>query len=1198
MEKFLRPDKFACDTTLPDSCQQWLYWERTFSNFITALEIEQNTPLGDAAKLQLLTNHLAPQIFFLVSDCSTYADALQQLQKTYVKPKNEIYARHCLASRRQQPGETLDVYMQALQQLSKDCNFRNVTAEESKNEYIRDAFINGITSSQIRERLLENSNLNLDQIFDQARALEMAHVHSCSFNSSLLLASNESNLSASTKVNKCYFCGSIFHPRFKCPALKSTCNNCGKKGHFSKVCQSKSKQKLTASSTSNDAQIESVSGELSSSLKHVTAASFSCLSKATIQIFINGHKIDALVDTGSSLSFINKPVSDECGVAKRPSSSSITMASTNHNVKVQESCTADVRINEHVYPNFTFLIMDNLCADAILGHDILKSHSYVELSFGGPRTPLKICSLAVASVRPVSLFTNLSKECRPIAIKSRRHTVDDEGFIKVEVDKMLKEGIIQPSNSPWRAQVLVTSSPNHKKRMVIDYSLTVNKFTELDAYPLPRIDDIINKVSQYQVFSTIDLKSAYHQIPIVKQDRKYTAFEACGNLYQFCRIPFGVTNGVSAFQRVMDSLIRTENLQGTFAYLDDVTVCGKDQADHDQNLHRFMELTKKYNLTLNNEKCNFSSTSVTLLGYIIKDKTIRPDPERLRPMKQLTFPSDLTSLRRIIGLFSHYSKWISHFSDKIRPLVLCKSLPPTPEVMESFEKLKFDILNSVVVSVDYSMIFTVETDASDFAIAATLSQGGRPVAFFSRSLSDSEKRHSAVEKEAYAIIESVRKWRHFLLGRYFRLVTDQKSVSFMFDSKHGKVKNEKIIRWRLELSCYKYDIVYRPGKQNIVADTFSRVTAAVVSTSDSLLSLHQKLCHPGITRMVHWVRSKNLPFSVEEIKRITSQCSVCAELKPRFCKSKGTLIKATSCFERLNIDFKGPLPSATRNRYILTIVDEYSRFPFAFPCPDVTSKTVIDCLLELFSVFGNPSFIHSDRGSSFMSKELKSFLMDRGVATSRTTAYNPAGNGQVERYNGVIWKTVELALKTKNIDIKYWEYALNNALHCIRSLLCTATNVTPHERMFHHSRRSVNGSSLPTWLTSNGPVFLRRHVRENKYEPVVEQVQLLEANPEYSYVRLPDGRETTVSNRYLAPIGKIGGELNYERDMNTENVERDMNTENVDSTYPVMAEDVSNVTNPSTIDNSTTAEDPCEIRRSLRERKPPSYLNDYYCELR
>ena len=140
----------------------------------------------------------------------------------------------------------------------------------------------------------------------------------------------------------------------------------------------------------------------------------------------------------------------------------------------------------------------------------------------------------------------------------------------------------------------------------------------------------------------------------------------------------------------------------------------------------------------------------------------------------------------------------------------------------------------------------------------------------------------------------------------------------MYNMKRGgKVKNDKIMRWRVELSSYKYDIVYRPGKDSKGADTFTRMFCAAVN-ANKLQDLHNSLCHPDITRMMHFIRSRNLPYSLDDIKRMTSTCNVCLELKPQFCQSKGHLIKATQPFKRLNIDFKGPLPTVSRNKYLLT----------------------------------------------------------------------------------------------------------------------------------------------------------------------------------------------------------------------------------------------------------------------------------------
>ena len=221
----------------------------------------------------------------------------------------------------------------------------------------------------------------------------------------------------------------------------------------------------------------------------------------------------------------------------------------------------------------------NLCADVVLGQSFLNKHSEVLLKLEGTQKRLVIdnkpyCGVSASNFRGRRLFQNLQPDHKPIATKSRKFNDSDKTFIKNEVSHLLKEGIMEPSLSPWRAQVLVTKDERHKRRMVVDYSQTINRYTLLDAYPLPKIDEIIAQIAKGSVYSTLDLKSAYYQIPLPPEDRPYTAFEACGKLYQYTRLPFGVTNGVSFFQRLVDELIEKYKLSGTFAYLDNITVSG------------------------------------------------------------------------------------------------------------------------------------------------------------------------------------------------------------------------------------------------------------------------------------------------------------------------------------------------------------------------------------------------------------------------------------------------------------------------------------------------------------------------------------------------------------------------------------------------------------------------------------------------
>jgi len=394
---------------------------------------------------------------------------------------------------------------------------------------------------------------------------------------------------------------------------------------------------------------------------------------------------------------------------------------------------------------------------------------------------------------------------------------------------------------------------------------------------------------------------------------------------------------------------------------------------------------------------------------------------------------------------------------------------------------------------------------------------------FFRTLSKTEASYPIVEKEALTIIESVRYWSHFLHSSRFLPVTDQKALSFMFcQSGRGKIKNTKLQVWRAELGNFEYDIVCRPGRDNVVPDALSRTSSTssvTLNTAQSALpdltGMHKQLGPPGVTRLLHFVRTSNLPFSASDICEVCGCCRICAELKPSFVKKTVVtpLLKATHAWERLSIDFKGPVKGA--NPYFLIVVDEYSRFPFAFACRDQSTPTVIKYLSSPFALFGYPQYIHSDKGSSFMSAALKQYLVLRGIATSRSTPYHPQGNSQCERINQTVWSTVKLMLCDKGLSEQAWETILPEALHSVRSLLCTATNATPHERFLPLDRRSMLGRSLPSWLIQPVPVMLRKFVR-NKSEPPCEEVELLEANPTFAYIRFPDVKESSVSIKDLS----------------------------------------------------------------------------------
>ena len=858
MDSHLKPSRFDSDHSSSTASKEWQHWKKTFSNFVKA--VKKKAPTGEEVDtLDLLVNYVSPNIYDFISDSKTYDEAIKTLDSLFIKPVNQIFARHQLATRKQSQTESLDEFLQTLKTLSKDCVFTAVTAEEHTDQAVRDAFISGLASQTIRTRLLENSTLTLAQAFTQARALALAVKHSETYRlmpSSIGVTASLNNCQINHESNhapthdmasispdpvvaagehyksntsrKCFFCGrSPYHIRSKCPAKNATCKKCHKQGHWEVACRSSSVNALSAEVFDSSPSLYAIGG-------------FN--SKVVLTVSVNKKPAQALGDTGANLTCLSENYAEKNGLAIDKCNQTVKLAAKFFTTIIGH-VTVDLKVKGNIYKSIRVAVLPELVKDVILGTDLMQLHESVTFKFGGDRPPMVLNSVGEMRVTAPSLFANLTSDIHPVAAKSRRYSLADQRFIKDEVDKLYGSGVIEPSNSPWRAQLLVERSANHRDRLVVDYSETINRFTLLDAYPLPNMDDVASKLALYEVYSGFDLRTAFHQVGLPEEDRKYTAFQAGGRLFQFCRVPFGLRNSSAVFQRIMDDLVRDNKLEGVVTYIDNVYVGGATQEEHDVNVERLLKAAAELNITFNESKSIRSTRKLSLLGYSISKGVKRPDPERVQALIDLPPPQNMEEQKRLLGLFAYYSQWIARFSEIMHPLNKNTQFPITDEASEAFKKLKTMLAEAALMPIKDGVPFTAETDASKYAIGATLNQLGRPVAFYSRTLHGSELHHSAVEKEAYSIVEALRKWYYLLIGNEFTLITDQKSVAFMFDVRHNsKIKNEKILRWRIELSALSYNVMYRPGTENAAADTLSR-TCSIIKTN-SLKDIHEGLCHP------------------------------------------------------------------------------------------------------------------------------------------------------------------------------------------------------------------------------------------------------------------------------------------------------------------------------------------------------------------
>lgn len=420
----------------------------------------------------------------------------------------------------------------------------------------------------------------------------------------------------------------------------------------------------------------------------------------------------------------------------------------------------------------------------------------------------------------------------PIHTKTYRFPEVHKSEVHNQINKMLEQNIIEPSSSPWSSPIWVVpkkldASQTQKWRVVIDYR-KLNDITIGDTYPIPQITEILDQLGCSKYFSTLDLASGFHQIKLNDADKEKTAFTVPEGHYHFLRMPFGLKNAPSTFQRLMNSAL--SGLQGIrcFVYLDDVVCYSHDLDTHIINLKSIFQRMRDFNLKLQPEKCEFLRREVAYLGHIISEDGVKPNPDKIKAVTMFPIPQTPKDVKSFLGLVSYYRRFISDFSKTAKPLTsLLKK--DQPFLWENQQQLAFEELKSKLTSApvlcypDFTKPFLLTTDASNHALGAVLSQGPlgkeRPVAYASRTLNKSECNYSTTEKELLAILYGCKTFRPYLYGQKFQIITDHRPLKWLFNHKDP---SSKMQRWRLKLEEYDYEILYRKGKLNSAADALSR----------------------------------------------------------------------------------------------------------------------------------------------------------------------------------------------------------------------------------------------------------------------------------------------------------------------------------------------------------------------------------------
>lgn len=708
--------------------------------------------------------------------------------------------------------------------------------------------------------------------------------------------------------------------------------------------------------------------------------------------------------------------------------------------------------------------------------------------------------------------------------------------IQAEVDKEIQRykdlDAIEECTSEWANPLVPVRKSNGKLRVCLD-SRRINALTKKDSYPMRDMKGIFHRLGSANYFSVIDLKDAYFQIPLKEECRDYTAFRTSKGLFRFKVCPFGLTNAPFTMCRLMDRVIGFDLEPQVFVYLDDIVVATKTLDEHLELLKIVAERLRNANLTISLDKSRFCRKKVTYLGYLLTGEGVSIDNSRIEPILNYSRPKCVKDVRRLLGLCGFYQRFIQNYSRIVSPIsdLLKKEKNKftwTEAAEGGFQELKTALISApILANPDFSLPFEIESDASDNAVGAALVQKvdgeTKIVAYFSKKLSSTQKRYASVEKECLGVLLAIQHFRHFVEGSRFKVVTDARSLLWLFTI-GVESGNSKLLRWALKIQSYDIELEYRKGKNNITADCLSRSLDAIGIASvdpeyqeltkkilsdpqgypdfrvvegqiyklvknegrmedtrfcwkiypaqgerSSILERIHGTAHLGFEKTLAALRERYFwPLMSSQTKRFCQNCLICQTSKATNVNTTAPLTTQRKIAEHpwqfVTMDYIGPLPASGkgRNTCLLVITDVFSKFVLIQPFRQATAESLCPFVENMvFQLFGVPEVLLTDNGTQFVSKLFQDLLNRYNVSHWKTPSYHPQINDS-ERVNRVITTGIRATIKR---DHKEWSNNIQTIANAIRNSVHEATHYTPYFVMFGRN------------MISDGREY--RHLRDN-----------------------------------------------------------------------------------------------------------------------
>ena len=809
--------------------------------------------LAGEATYSLLRSLCAPTL----PSAKKYAD-LTVLLTTHLEPEPLVISERFHFHRRaQKEDESVAEFCAELRRLATTCSFTEAVLDET----LRDRFVCGIRSEATQRRLLTEKTLTLKSALEIALSMESADKTAKSMkdvDSAAINLVREPPVVLQQNVS-CYRCGKKNHESRNCRFRKERCHNCGKVGHIAKVCHSapisgrrqNADQKKQPGPSRRVRQIEQ--GDLSEEDSDEFCNQIFVLGSRSkdaykVDVSLNCANLTMEVDTGAAVSIISRAQLHELlpEVSKTLKPASVRLRTyTGEYMKIAGE--AQVNVIHNGQQELLPLVVVEEQGPPLIGRNWLRKIQLDWKTICAIRTTSCNDKLQKILNKHSAVFKDelgtisstkgklyLKSESRPKFFQPRSIPYAIKPAVDQELDRLESSGVIRPvPTSEWAAPIVPVPKKDGKIRICGDFKVTINPVLDVEQYPLPKPQDLFATLAGGEKFTKLDLQSAYLQLELEEESRKFVTINTHRGLFEYTRLPFGVSSAPALFQRVMDSIL--QGIPRVKCYIDDILITGANDEEHLQNLEQVLCRLEAEGVRLKKSKCQFFKSSVEYLGHRVDATGLHPTTDKLRAVAEAPAPKNLKELRSFLGLINYYGSFIPNLSALLNPLNSLlqkkKKWKWTDECQKAFEAAKGSLTSeSVLIHYDPSLPIKLAADASFHGLGAVLSHvlpGGaeHPVAFASRTLSPSERNYSQVEKEALGLIFAVKKFHQYIYGRSFSLITDHKPLLTILGPKNGipSLAAARLQRWALLLSGYSYTIEYKTSASHGNADALSRL---------------------------------------------------------------------------------------------------------------------------------------------------------------------------------------------------------------------------------------------------------------------------------------------------------------------------------------------------------------------------------------